>query len=155
MTPRLRSDRRGTSTALGYVLSLGIAAILISGLIVAGGGLMEGQRNQAVRVELQVIGQTLAEEVTSAGRLADCPSCELSIQVDLPPRVAGQAYRIEVIDTGEPEIYRLSLSTGPSDVTVDVRLRSRRPLEETSVTGGRLVIDYDPATGTMEVRDAE
>lgn len=149
----LRVDRRGTSTALGYVLSLGIAAILITGLIVAGGGLMESQRNQAARLELRVIGQTLAEDLTSAARLADCPSCEVTMRVDLPARVAGMAYLIEVSDTPNPNIYRLTLRTGSSRVSVDLRMRTRIPYRQTTVTGGSLVVVYDPAANMMEVRD--
>jgi hypothetical protein len=149
----LRSDRRGSSTALGYVLSLGIAAVLISGLIVAGGGLMESQRDQSARTELEVIGQTLAEEVTSAGRLADCPSCELRLRVDLPSRVAGGSYLIEVTDTADAGIHRLVLNTSVTGVTIRVRFRSRLPVAETSLAGGPVVIVYD--SGTLEVRDAE
>jgi hypothetical protein len=146
-------DRRGSSTTLGYVLSLGIAAILISGLIVAGGGLMESQRDQSARTELQVVGQTLAEEVASAGRLADCPSCELRLRVDLPTRIAGGAYLIEVTDAAGTGIYRVVLNTSVTDVTASVRFRSRLPVDETSVAGGPVVIVYD--SGTLEVRDAE
>lgn len=153
-TLTLRYDRRGSSTALGYVLSLGIAAILISGLIVAGGGLMESQRDQSARTELQVIGQTLAEEVTSAGQLADCPSCELRVRVDLPTRVAGGTYLIGVTDTPDTGIYRLVLNTSVTDVTATVRFRTRLPVDETSVAGGPVVIAYDPAAGSLEVRDA-
>lgn len=149
----LRSDRRGSSTALGYVLSLGIAAILISGLIAAGGGLMENQRDQSARTELEVVGQTLAEEVTSAGQLADCPSCELRLRVDLPTRVAGGAYRVTVTDTADTGIYRIVLNTSVTDVSVSVRLRTRLPVDQTSVAGGPVVIVYD--SGSLEVRDAE
>ncbi|MFC7173354.1 hypothetical protein ACFQL0_08240 [Haloplanus litoreus] len=154
VTSPFHRDRRGTSTALGYVLSLGIAAILISGLIVAGGGLMEGQRDQSARTELQVVGQTLAAELTNAGRLADCPSCELTLWADLPARVAGGAYLIEVVNTADPDIYRLVLSAEVADATATVRFRARRPVATTTVTGGRLAIEYDPAAGTLEVRDA-
>lgn len=152
----LRTDRRATSAALGYVLSLGIAAILVSGLIVAGGGLIDSQRDQAARLELQVVGETLAEDMTSAARLADCPSCDVTLRIDLPERVAGESYLIEVTEVSvSPEFYtyRLDLSTGRSDVEVDIRLRTRRPYQETSVAGGMVVVDYDPAANVMEVRN--
>jgi hypothetical protein len=149
----LRTDRRGTSTALGYVLALGIAAILISGLLIAGGGLMESQRDQATRLELEVVGQTLAEDVTSASRLADCPSCEVRLRVDLPERVAGESYRIEVNDTADPDVYRLVLSADSVDVSTEVRLRTRYPVQQTTVASGTVIVEYDPATDTMEVRN--
>lgn len=148
----LRGDRRATSTALGYVLSLGIAAILVSGLIVAGGGLMESQRDQSARVELEVVGQTVADDLSSAARLADCDSCELQLRIDVPRRVAGESYLLRVVEVAAPDSYRLVLSTGRSDVSVDVRLRTRRPVEETTVTGGPLMVEYDPAAGELEVR---
>lgn len=146
------ADRRATSTALGYALALGISAILISGLLIAGGGLMESQRDQSARTELRVVGQTLADDLSSAARLADCPSCELTLRTDLPDRVAGQAYQIRVNETPETNVYRLVLTATASDTTTDVRLRTRVPVEETTVVGGSLVIEYDPAASRLEVR---
>ncbi|AZH24987.1 DUF7266 family protein [Haloplanus aerogenes] len=150
----IRRDRRATSTALGYVLSLGISAILISGLIVAGGGLMESQRDQSARIELQVIGQTVADDLSSAARLADCDSCEVRLRIDVPSRVAGESYLIQVdeIDGSPPAYrYRLTLSTGRSNVAVDVSVRTSVPVAETSVAGGTMIVDYD--AGQLEVRN--
>jgi len=152
--PRLTDDRRGASTALGYVLSLGISAVLITGLIVAGGGIMESQREQAARTELSVIGQTIADDVASASRLADCDSCELTLRIDVPARVAGESYLVDVVEVDPPHTYRLDLTTGRSGVTTAVTVRTRLPLVETSVAGGSLVVEYDSAAGELEVRDA-
>jgi len=149
----IRTDRRATSTALGYVLSLGIAAILVSGLIVAGGGLMESQRDQSARIELQVIGQTVADDLSSAGRLADCDSCEVRLRIDVPSRIAGESYLIQVIEVDPPHIYRLGLSTGRSNVAVNVTVRTSRPVVETTVTGGTIIVEYDPGSGELEVRN--
>lgn len=149
----LRHDRRATSTALGYVLSLGITAILVSGLIVAGGGLMESQRDQTARIELEVIGQTVADDLASAARLADCASCELQLRIDVPSRVAGESYLIEVVEVDPPNYYRLALTTGRSNVAVTVSVRTSVPIVETSVTGGTMLVEYDPATGQLEVRN--
>ncbi|MFB6256036.1 MAG: hypothetical protein ABEH58_04785 [Haloplanus sp.] len=148
----LLADRRGSSTALGYVLSLGISALLVTGLLIAGGGLLEGQRDRSVGVELRVVGQTVADDLASASRLADCDSCELTMRIDAPPRIAGEAYLISLVEVAAPDTYRLSLTTERSEVTVDVRLRTRLPVAETTVTGGTLVVEYDPAAGELEVR---
>ena len=153
MSAVIRRDRRATSTALGYVLSLGISAILVSGLIIAGGGLMESQRDQTARVELQVVGQTVADDLASAARLADCDSCELQLRIDVPPRVAGESYLIEVIEISPPDTYRLTLTTGRSNVAVNVTARTNVPVVETTVTGGTMIVEYDPAAGHLEVHD--
>ncbi|RCU46276.1 hypothetical protein DU504_02530 [Haloplanus salinus] len=149
----MRRDRRATSTALGYVLSLGIAGILVSGLIVAGGGLVEDQRDQSARIELQVIGQTVADDLASAGRLADCDSCTVRLRIDVPSRVAGDAYRIRIVEVDPPTVHRLVLTTGRSDAAANVTVRTRRPVAETTVTGGTLIVEYDPASGALEVRN--
>ena len=149
----IRRDRRATSTALGYVLSLGIAAILVSGLIIAGGGLMEGQRDQSARIELQVIGQTVADDLASASRLADCESCRVRLRIDVPSRVAGEAYRIRVVEVDSPHIHRLALTTGRTNAAANVTVRTTLPVAETTVAGGALVVEYDPAAGVLEVRN--
>lgn len=149
----MRRDRRATSTALGYVLSLGIAAILVSGLIIAGGGLMESQRDQSARIELQVIGQTVADDLASASRLADCDSCTLQLRIDVPSRVAGESYRIQVIEVDPPHIHRLALTTGRSNAAANVTVRTTLSIAETTVVGGTLVVEYDPAASQLEVRN--
>ena len=53
---RFAGDDRAVSTTLGYVLSLAIASILISGLMLATAGFVEGQREQVIRSELEVVG---------------------------------------------------------------------------------------------------
>ncbi|AXG09959.1 DUF7266 family protein [Haloplanus rubicundus] len=152
----MRRDRRATSTALGYVLSLGIAAVLVSGLLVAGGGLMEDQRDQSARIELQVIGQTVADDLASAGRLSDCDSCDVRLRIDVPSRVASESYLIDVVEvdgTAPSYRYRLALTTGRSNVAINVTVRTSVPVVETSVTGGTMIAEYDPAAGTLEVRN--
>lgn len=154
----LSLDRRATSTALGYVLSLGIAAILITGLLVAGGELVQNQREQSAHTELEVIGQTIADDLASASRLADCDSCELSLRISVPDRVAGESYLIDIVEVeanpAYPEyIYRLDLETGRSGVTDSVMVRTRLPVAETSLAGGSLVVDYDSGAGQLEVRN--
>lgn len=149
----MRRDRRATSTALGYVLSLGIAGILVSGLIIAGGGLMESQRDQSARIELQVIGQTVADDLASAGRLADCDSCRVRLRIDVPARVSGEAYRIRIVEVDPPHHYRLALTTGRTNTAANVTVRTTRPIAETTVVGGALIVEFDPVAGELEVRN--
>ncbi|MFB6109064.1 MAG: hypothetical protein ABEJ82_09555 [Haloplanus sp.] len=159
MTP-VRADRRGASTALGYVLSLGISALLISGLILAGGNLMDDQRQRTARVELRVIGQKFAGDLSTADRLASCPSCDdLRLRSDLPTRAASESYTIrlenETVGGGRYR-YRLHLHTVESNVSAEVGLRTVRPVQTPgSVVGGPLVVNYDAATGTLVVGDAD
>lgn len=154
-----RVDRRGASTALGYVLSLGISALLISGLILAGGSLMESQREQTARTELRVIGQKFAGDLTTADRLASCTEChDLRMRSDLPRRAAGENYVIHLQNetTSGRYTYRLELRTVETNVTADVLVRTFRPVQTPgAVVGGELAVVYDPATGILEVRNPD
>ncbi|MFC7028484.1 hypothetical protein ACFQH8_15745 [Halomicroarcula sp. GCM10025710] len=64
-----KQDDRAVSTALGYVLTLSIASLLVTGLIIAGSGFVEDRREQVVREELTVIGQQIGADLARADRL--------------------------------------------------------------------------------------
>lgn len=143
-------DERAVSITVGYVLNLSVAALLISGLLVAGGGLIEGQTQQVTRDELAVTGQMLAEELSNADRLAragESTPSTLSIRVDLPPRTASGGYAIEIEHTG-PE-GTIELRTTIPAVSVKIPFRSETGVDEVTVDGGPVRIEY--AGGSMEV----
>lgn len=144
---------RAVSTALNYVLSLAIVAVLVGGLFVGMGGFVEDQRQQAVRSELSVVGNRLATDVGTAQRLAlaaDAQTVELAVR--LPDRVSGTGYLVDVTRVGSQQ-YVLVLRAPTVDVSQRVRLRSRVPLRQTTVSGGDLSIRYDAAADRLEVTD--
>jgi hypothetical protein len=146
---QFRGDDRAVSTALGYVLSLAIASILISGLMIAAGGFVEGEREQVIRSELEVVGQTLIADVEGADRLASAVDGEVRVRSTLPRRVGSSAYTIEIADgpmASEP-IYVLTLSAASVDVSVQLRLVTNTDVATGTVQGGELVVDYDPTVG--------
>ncbi|WP_318569834.1 DUF7266 family protein [Salinigranum marinum] len=150
----LRVDDRAVSTALGYVLSLAIASILISGLMLAAGGFVEGQREEVIRSELEVVGETLVADVEGADRLASAVDGQVRVKSTLPRRVGSSAYIIAIEDGAVPgdTVYRISLSAASVDVSVTLRLVTNTPVRLGSVEGGELVVVS--IGGDLEVRDA-
>lgn len=160
-----RIDDRAVSSALGYVLSLGITAILISGLLLAGGNFVEGERTRVTGTELDVVGQRLASHLTSADRAAMTvqPDGTLVVEAGLPERVAGTGYTIEINETvvraSAQNTYALTLRTRNPDVAVSVSVRTTTPLLNATVDGGPLRIRYvdsddpDPDADSLEVSD--
>lgn len=145
---------RGVSTALNYVLALGIVALLVSGLFVGMSGFVEERRDGAVRSELSVVGNRLATDVGTAERLTltgDARTVRLS--VTLPDRVSGTHYLMNVTRR-TPEQYLLVLRAPTADVSTTVHLRSRVRIEQTTVSGGDLRITYDAAADRLEVANA-
>ncbi|WP_237561702.1 DUF7266 family protein [Halorubrum halophilum] len=157
----LVADERGVSVTVGYVLTLAIGALLLSGVVIAVGGVIDGQTQRTVESELSVAGQIAVANVESADRFAraaeaDRPESEGTVNVvveaDLPSRVAGRGYRIEI--DSETVLVR----TDRPDVRVEIPHAATRNVTETTVRGGPIRISYTLADGnsgpgTIEVTE--
>lgn len=155
-------DDRGVSTALGYVLNLTVATLVVTGLLVASGGIVEDQREQTVRSELRVVGQQFSADLSAADELAAAaaPGDTVRIDRELPQEVAGRTYTVDVVEPADqpcPGEPCLVLSATGSDVTVQVALALETPVASSSATGGGVRIRFaDPdgdSTYELEVAD--
>lgn len=145
-------DSRGVSTALGYVLGLTISALLISVLLVGVGGFVESERERVVQTELDVVGQQLASDIATADRLVQgsepgTNSVSVRFESRLPRQIANSGYTVEI----DPAASQLVLRTDRPTVAVVVGVKTTTDLAESTTAGGRLVVEYDPATDTLEV----
>ncbi|PHQ37872.1 hypothetical protein DJ69_15085 [Halorubrum persicum] len=144
--PRFDRDERAVSVVVGYVLTLAIGAVLLSGVVIGIGGVVDSQTDRVVRGDLEVTGQTTVANLESADRLAraavvDRPpgaadSTNVSVGVDLPTRLAGRSYRIAVDDDA------VTLRTDDPEITVEIPHAATLPVAETSVRGGPVRIRY-------------
>lgn len=139
---------RATTTALNYVLLLGIVSILVSTLVFGVGGLVTDQQERAVRSQLDVVGNRLANDIVAADGVASQTDGTVRLRSDLPADVVGSRYTIEIDDgdVADDGRYRLTLRSSDPDVVVTVTFRSRTPVEAGTVRGGRVEVEYDPAT---------
>jgi len=154
---RFGRDERAVSVAVGYVLTLAIGAVLLSGVVIGIGGIVDSQTDRVVRGDLEVIGQTTVANLESADRLAraaeidrlDDPdavdSTNVSVGVDLPTRLAGRPYRIAVTNAS------VTLRTDDPDIAVEIPHAAAVSVRETSVRGGPVRIRYDDAAGDPEL----
>ena len=153
--PGVVRDERAVSVAVGYVLTLAIGAVLLSGVVIGIGGVVDSQTDRVVRGSLEVTGQTTVANLESADRLADAAtvdhpstaalSANVSVSVDLPTRLAGRPYRIAVDDDA------VTLRTGDPEVAVEIPHAATHPVRETSVRGGPLRIRYDAGAADPEL----
>ncbi|MDS0298480.1 hypothetical protein NDI76_06980 [Halogeometricum sp. S1BR25-6] len=143
---------RAVSTTLGYVLTLVITAVLVSGLLVGTGQYVDGQRDRVVDRELSVLGERIAARTADADRMvrAGDGAEAVRLRVDLPRTVAGGSYRVEVSDSpgvaGTPAAHDVTLTSGDGGRSATVRVRTGTDVENGTLAGGNLVIAYDPAT---------
>ncbi|EMA01472.1 hypothetical protein SAMN05443574_112116 [Haloarcula vallismortis] len=142
---------RAVSTTLSYTLSLAIASILVSGLLIAGGNFVESRQEQVIRDELEVIGQQVASDIARIDRLVvaadDDPTARLNHT--FPTRVSGSSYRVSI----DPAADALTLESTSPDVSVTVSLTTQTDLEASSADGGVITVLYDESNGRLEVRN--
>jgi len=146
-------DRRGVSTAVGYVLNLAVALLLVTGLLVAASGLITDQRDRAVRTELNVLEERFAADIATADRLtrvAEGGGSRVAVTSDFPRRVAGRSYRISVTDYGST--VEIRLVEPRSDVSVIRRIPIETDVENTTRAGGPIRVGTD-GNGTLVVTD--
>lgn len=150
---------RGVSVTVNYVMTLAITAILLSGLFVASGSLIQSQSERAIQDELDVVGERLAADLSTADRLAESAEgddAHVRLTIELPRRVAGTAYSIEItwIEDGENAYAELVLRT--RDPAIESVTRVVTTTEVTAVSklrGGDLVIT-SADDGPLEVTTA-
>ena len=148
-----RRDERAVSVTVNYVIALSLTAILISGLLVAGTSFLEDRRESVTRGEFDVTGEQLAAGIGQADSLAATGATDLRVAVRLPPTVAGASYHVRVTEVAapgaEPGEYVLSFDSPATDLTRNVTVRTERPMAQTDVPGGTILVVLeggDPGT---------
>lgn len=147
------TDARAVSAVLGYVITLGIVTLLVSGLFMAAGDFVQSEHERAIRSELEVVGNRMAADIAAVDRLALAADAdgEVRLRTDMPARAAGASYQIEISQSAvSSDVYHLNLTTRDPRVTVEVRVRTATALTEGTVNGGDVVVVYDGTT--LEVR---
>ncbi|MDG5776924.1 hypothetical protein VB773_13035 [Haloarculaceae archaeon H-GB2-1] len=142
-------DDRAVTSSLDYALSLGLATLVLTGLLTAGAGFVDDRRDRVVETQLRVIGQQIAEDVTRADRLVEAGTSvgALELHTSYPERIAGARYTVEVDGVDD----ELRLRSQSSNVSARVELVVHTDLADTSFSGGSVVVSYDPSAAELEV----
>jgi hypothetical protein len=144
--------RRALSTALGYVLTLSITVLLVSGLFIAGGNFVESQREQVIRTELDIVGEQVATHVHAADRLNQSGMGETTVRIEqrFPRTVVGSDYQI-YLEEDEPQ---LRLESSRPQVEVTVPFTNTTALADSSAQGGEIIVRYDDDRGAVVIDSA-
>lgn len=143
---------RGLSTALGYVLTLGITVILISGLLISGGNFVDDQREEVIQTELDIVGEQVATHVNAADRLNESSMGKTNVIIEqrFPPNAVGAAYRI-YLEEGQ---QRIRLKTDNPRIEVIIPLTNTTSIADSSASGGRIVIEYSQEQDAVVIDSA-
>ena len=143
---------RGVSTVVGFVLILGVASLLVTGLLVATGDFVDNQRQETIRDEMEVLGQQIAADIAASDRMVRAGGETARIERPLPERITGVTYQITVTSSGG--VTTIQLSTQNPSVSAEVAVRTMTPVASTTtVNGGDVAIVYDAAANQLEVQN--
>lgn len=151
---------RAVSVTVNYVMTITITAILLSGLFIASGSLIQSQSERAIQDELDVLGERLAADLSTADRLAesaDGGAAHARVSTELPRQVAGTAYSIEItwIENGENGYAELTLRTSDPEVESATRVVTTTEVTAASkLSGGDLLIEFTAENQRLEVTTA-
>lgn len=144
---RARADR-AVSTALSYTLILGIVTLLLTGLTAGFAPLVTNQQAGAAHATLEVLGNDVAGDLERADRLAVAAGSNgtVVLRTQLPERVGGSPYEIEVSDTAETRLYELTFTSRNHETSATVRVRTQIEIDVGAIDtldGGPIEIVFD------------
>ncbi|WP_246987831.1 DUF7266 family protein [Halorientalis marina] len=138
----LRDDSRGASIPLTHALSLGITALLIAGLLLGSGQLLDRQTERVTEKGLADVSEGVTNEITRIDRLATTDGntdADLSSRVTFPARIAGEGYDITLRErSGTAVLY-----ANASGLSRQVQLSLDSDVCPRSINGGPIRIVYD------------
>lgn len=148
VTERPQVDR-GVSFTVGYVLTIAIAVVLITGVVFSVGQVVADQRSETIRSGAAVVGDQTAAAVMEVDRLVQDGGGQtnVSIALRLPDRLAGQPY-IVALRGNDTSAFVVVRTEDPS-VSVTTPLTNRTRLESTTVTGGDIRVVHRASEGRV------
>ena len=156
---RYERDQRAVSIAVTHVLAIGITAVLMSGLLLGAGNMLDTQHEQSTESSLETIGERLASEIagvdrtldeeevvrveTSHHRFAGGSQYTVTLHDDCPSHIDGEHTLVETEQC-------LQLSSHGENVDVVIPIVTENDLNNASVQGGPIVIEGDKDEITIE-----
>ena len=142
---------RGVSVSVNYVLTLGIATLLMTTLLFATGNIVDDRLESSTRSELEVVGERVASSLMAADRLAQTGSSVVEVETRAPDRVAGLQYTVTLNATSQQVV----LETADPEVVVRVPFDNTTAVAESSASGGRVRIVLADPGGSDEALEVQ
>lgn len=149
----LLADDRAVSTTVGYTMAIGVTIVLVSGLLVSVGGLVDDGTDRAIEAELETVAEGIATELATLETVADRDSpTTVGTRIDAPVTIVGESYQIaletDCASVSAPACLRVS--TGGRAHFIGLSLES---VDSTTVDGGTIwLVATDGTVALAEVR---
>lgn len=145
-------DDRAVSTAVSHALSLGITAIMLTGLMLGASQMIDGQREYVVERGLEDVSSAVVSDMMRMDEF-NTTGTSVSFSSDYPDRIGGRPYDVDVHASSTGTTVYLNSSASVEHASVPVRFGNETDVCESSVDGGQLAVAYDPDEQCIELRD--
>lgn len=99
---RLTGDDRAVSIAITHALTIAITAVLVSGLLVGTGQLLDNQESRVAQEKFEEIGSDVVSHIEDVDRLNETGTeVTVTVRPEYPQRVVSTPYRINVTDDND------------------------------------------------------
>jgi hypothetical protein len=135
-----RSEDRGVTNLLGYILAVGVFLMLTIASLSVGFGVFTNAQESAQRTQIQHNSQILAHSIEEVDRLSRASSTNRRVakSIDMSTSLSGVGFSIQVVDSGGQS--HIILETDSTSVSNRVSFRSTLDIEETTLEGGPVVV---------------
>ena len=137
---------RAVSVAITHALTVAITAVLISGLLIGAGQLLDEQEDRAATEQFSEIGGDLLSHINSLDRLNGTGNeVNVTVEPNYPGQVVGNPYQINITDDDSSypfdTEYALVITSDVLDQPRQYPLNTTADLDETArVQGGEVLI---------------
>jgi hypothetical protein len=134
----IRKDTRAVSVAVTHALMIGITALLITGLLIGTGTLLENQQDRTAQQQVDQVGADLLSHVDRLDQLNDTgETVGTSLRLDYPATIGGGPYTLALVDGSGPlrTEWTLQIEVEAVDRTVHYPIANHTSLTESRARG--------------------
>ena len=147
---RFADDTRGVSIALTHALTLGITALLIAGLVLGAGQLLDEQAEDTTRSGLYDVSESLTNELVAVDRITGPgTNGRTTVHVGLPQRLGNDQYTVALVEQGDTGVVFANSSSPTMSAKVGVEYEA--DICEQRLLGGPVRVVYDATEDCLTI----
>lgn len=130
----MREDTRAVSIAITHGLTIAITAVLISGLLIGAGNLLQDQEERVAEEQFDEIGSDMIGQIQTLDTLNETgEDVTVRVQPRYPERVAGYTWNIEIAGPNQHPFdtaYALNITSLGFDRTLQYPLNTKTTVDD-------------------------
>lgn len=155
LPPRVSRDSSAVSVVTGYIMTLSIATILLTVLILANQAYLSGVAGTTLYSSLSTLGSDLTLRISNLDRLVNASASlagnlsGFSLTMAIPVTLAGETYALNITNQ-----FVLLTPSRLTQSAVRIPMNLTQPVTNTTLTSstGEVVITYNDSTNSLEFR---